>query len=252
MKKYIILFFCVAFVLFACNSDNADNSVNSDSASGDGQGGSLATFALKGDYLYVVDSQDLTVFNVKETVNPVKINSVYIGFEIETLFPFNNFLFIGSQDAMYIYDLSNPEFPEQLSRSSHFRSCDPVVANERYAYVTLHTNSRCFGSVNELLTYDIQEITNPKLLNKRELSEPKGLSTYGNNYLLVCDDSVKIFDVTNPESSKFVKEIPTQGALDIIIRNNHAFIIAENSIEQYSLNKADIKDFKKISTFNFE
>lgn len=247
MKKHVFLIFIFSILLVGCASDS---SVNADSA-GDGQGGSLATFTLKGNYLYVVDSQSLNVFNIKETTNPVKVNEVFIGFEIETLFPFNDYLFIGSQDAMYIYDLSNPEFPKQLSRSSHFRSCDPVVANERYAYVTLHTNSRCFGTLNELQTYDINDVENPKLLNVRELTEPKGLSTFGSNYLLVCDDTVKIFDVSNAEQSKFVKEIPTKGAIDIIIRNNHAFIISEGSIDQYALNMENIEVFEKISTFTF-
>lgn len=248
MKKFIVLFVLIVGILFSCQSDSTSQDI---SASGDGQGGSLATFTLKGNYLYVVDSESLSVFNVVETKNPVKVNEVFIGFQIETLFPFNDYLFIGSQDAMYIYDLSNPEFPKELSRSSHFRSCDPVVANEQYAYVTLHTNSTCFGNLNELQTYDIKDVENPKLLNIRELTEPKGLSTYGDNYLLVCDDTVKIFDVTNPRESTFVKEIPTTGAIDIIIRNNHAFIIAEGSIDQYALDMQNIKDFEKISTFNF-
>lgn len=247
MKKYLFLVVVTLCLLSACESDN---SVNND-VSVDGQGGSLATFTLKGNYLYVVDSENLSVFNVSESTNPVKVNSVYIGFQIETLFPFKDYLFIGSQDAMYIYDLSNPEFPKELSRSSHFRSCDPVVANERYAYVTLHTNSTCFGTLNELQTYDISDIENPKLLNIKELTEPKGLSTFGSNYLLVCDDTVKIFDVSNPEESKFIKEIPTRGALDIIIRNNHAFIISDESIDQYLLNIANIENFEKISTFTF-
>lgn len=248
MKKIIVFFVLIVGVLFSCQSDSTSQDI---STSGDGQGGSLATFTLKGNYLYVVDSESLSVFNIVETKNPVKVNEVFIGFQIETLFPFNDYLFIGSQDAMYIYDLSNPEFPKELSRSSHFRSCDPVVANERYAYVTLHTNSTCFGTLNELQTYDIEDVENPKLINIRELTEPKGLSTYGDNYLLVCDDTVKIFDVTNPRESFFVKEIPTIGAIDIIIRNNHAFIIAEGSIDQYALNVENIKDFEKLSTFTF-
>ena len=88
-------------------------------------------------------------------------------------------------------------------------------------------------------------------MNSRRLIQPKGLSLFGNEYLLVCDSSVKIFDVTDPYLSKYVDEIPTNGAIDIIIRNNHAFIISDFSIDQYELNSADIKNFKKISTFIF-
>ncbi len=126
-----------------------------------------------------------------------------------------------------------------------------MVANGTNAYVTLHTNTNCQGMVNELKTYDITDIKNPILLNNRGLTQPKGLSLYGDNYLLVCDDSVKIFDISNPKDSKYINEIPTKNAMDIIIRNNHAFIISENSIDQYELNTTNIESFTKISTFNF-
>ncbi|MDB2385584.1 hypothetical protein N9V96_03855 [Polaribacter sp.] len=248
MKKCIIILILVLGIC-SCESD-ANSSVSSD-ASGDGQGGSLATFALKNDYLYAVDTEGLSVFNIQDKTNPVKVNSVFVGFAIETLFPFDNYLFIGSQDAMFIYDISNPEFPKELSRSGHFRSCDPVVANEKYAYVTLHSNSRCFGELNELHTYNVEDVENPILLNVRQLTEPKGLASYNTDYLIVCDDSVKIFDVSNPEESKYIKQIDTNDAIDIIIRENRAFVITANSIEQYDLNPNDIEQITTVSTFTF-
>ncbi len=246
-KRYIIPLFAILFAFSCCESDSA---VSSDIAS-DGQGGSLATFILKEDYLYTVDFFNLSVFNISNVSNPVKVNTINVGFNIETLFSFKNYLFIGSQDAMYIYDVTNAELPKLMSRSNHFRACDPVVANDTNAYVTLHSNATCGGAVNELKTYNIEDVENPILLNTRGLTQPKGLSLYGNNYLLVCDDTVKIFDVTDPSDSKYIDEIVTEGAIDIIIRNNHAFIISEFAIAQYQLNKEDITKSTKISTFTF-
>lgn len=235
--------------MFSCSQSSSD-SVSAD-VSSDGQGGSLATFSLKGDYLYTVDYYNLSVFNISNLKNPVKVNEVNVGFNIETLFSFKDYLFIGSQDAMYIYDVSNAELPKKLSQSNHFRACDPVVANDKNAYVTLHSNATCGGAVNELKTYNIEDIENPILLNTRNLTEPKGLSLYGDNYLLVCDDTVKIFDVSDPNDSKYLDEIPTENAIDIIIRENHAFIISDFSINQYELDSNDITNAKKISTFSF-
>ncbi|MEW7281040.1 hypothetical protein ABW636_20795 [Aquimarina sp. 2201CG1-2-11] len=248
--KHILLLisFIIISLFVGCSTDSDSSAAESTS---DGQGGSLATFILKNDYLYTVDSFDLTVFNIKEVKNPVEVNSINVGFNIETLFNYQDFLFIGSSDAMFIYDITNAELPKLMSRSDHFRSCDPVVANDTNAYVTLHTNSFCDGLVNELRTYNIEDVEAPVLLNTRNLKEPKGLSLFGTNYLLVCDDTVKIFDVSDPNDSKFIKEIPTKNAIDIIIRDNHAFIISAYSIEQYELNNEDIENFKKISTFNF-
>lgn len=246
-KTYITVLFAIVLA-FSCSEN--DNSTSADVA-GDGQGGSLATFTLKGDYLYTVDFFNLSVFNISDALNPVKVNTINVGFNIETLFNFKEYLFIGSQDAMYIYDITNAELPKLLSRSNHFRACDPVVANDTNAYVTLHSNATCGGAINELKTYNIEDVENPILLNTRGLTHPKGLSLYGAKYLFVCDDSVKIFDVSDPSNSKYVDEIDTQGALDIIIRENHAFIISEFAIEQYQLNEGDITKVTSISTFTF-
>ncbi len=242
MKKYIYVVLLLAF--FSCSQDSSDASSNTD-----GQGGSLATFLLKGNYLYTVDNYNLNVFNIQEETNPIKVNTISIGFNIETLFGFDDYLFIGSRNGMFIYDVKNPELPKRMSASEHFRSCDPVVANNDYAYVTLHSTAVCGGSINELQTYDIKNIEAPILLNTRGLDRPKGLSLYY-NYLIVCDASdVKIFDVTNPVNSIFIKSIPVALGIDVIIRENHLFIISENGLFQYQLNKDDIESFDKLSEY---
>ena len=242
MKKYIYVVLLLAF--FSCSQDSSDTSSNTD-----GQGGSLATFLLKGNYLYTVDNYNLNVFNIQEETNPIKVNTISIGFNIETLFGFDDYLFIGSRNGMFIYDVKNPELPKRMSASEHFRSCDPVVANNDYAYVTLHSTAVCGGSINELQTYDIKNIEAPILLNTRGLDRPKGLSLYY-NYLIVCDASdVKIFDVTNPINSIFIKSIPVALGIDVIIRENHLFIISENGLFQYQLNKDAIESFDKLSEY---
>ncbi len=249
MIKKIITVCTIVLCLLSCGEGSNDSALNSEFS--EGQGGSLATFSLKGNYLYTVDFSNLSVFNIDNATNPIKVNTINVGFDIETLFSYNDFLFIGSQNAMYIYDITNAELPKKMSQSDHFRACDPVVANGTNAYVTLHSNANCGGSVNELKTYNITDIENPVLLNTRGLTQPKGLSLFGSEYLLVCDDSVKIFDVTDPSDSKYLEEIPTVGAIDIIIRNNNAFIISDGSISQYQLDLNDISNFKKISEFTF-
>ena len=175
MKKIHLIIMSLILVI-SCQQDS-DQTSSSDQFT-DGTGGSLATFALKDNYLYTVDYYNLSVFNINETTNPVKVNTVDVGFNIETLFSFKDFLFIGSQEAMFIYDITNRELPTKLSQSNHFRACDPVVANDTHAYVTLHSNNTCQGTVNELKTYDITDVENPILLNERGLTEPKGLSLY--------------------------------------------------------------------------
>lgn len=163
MKKYILLI--STLFLFACSNDQ--DSVGVNEQNNDGQGGSLVTFTLKGDYLYTVDDNDLNVFNIVDPKNPTLVNTVFIGFDIETLFGYKDYLYIGSENGMFIYGITNPEFPEKLSSVEHFTACDPVVANDTHAYVTLHSNSFCGNNINILETYDVRTDTHKhKKLNR--------------------------------------------------------------------------------------
>ena len=244
--KRLIYSIVVLLIASSCSQDG-DNTNNAFAA--DGQGGSLAKFALNGNYLYTVDEFELDVFNVSSSVDPVLVNTISIGFGIETLFGFGDYLYVGSRNGMFIYSIENPEFPELLSEVQHFTSCDPVVANEQYAYVTLWSEIGCGNVINQLEIYDIENPINPMLLSTRNLMFPKGLGLYG-DYLFVCDDEIKVFDVSNPEESTFVTSIDKL-AFDVIIRGNLLIAIGENGLFQYQLDPQDVENITFLSSISF-
>ena len=244
MKK--ILIFCFSILMLSCSSE----SENSPSSSVDGTGGSLARFTLVGNYLYTVDDQSLRIFDVSNPSKPNFIDYKQIGFDIETLYSFDKYLFVGSRLGMFVFDISDPKFPLQLSKVEHVRSCDPVVSSGDYTYVTLHTNAVCEGNVNQLEIYNTQDLLRPELLTTITLDRPIGLGLYG-NYLFVTDKNVvRVFDVTNPAQPEVLKGIE-EDAFDLIIRNNDLFIIGEKSLSQYLLNPDDIDDIVFQSSLNF-
>ena len=104
MKKVIYtLIFSLAILFIACEADNA-TTTDGNFASETGQSGSLARFTILNDYLYTVDNQKLNVFNISNRENPVFVNAVNVGFDIETLFAYKTYLYIGSRNGMFIYD----------------------------------------------------------------------------------------------------------------------------------------------------
>lgn len=231
MKKYLYILI-LSLAVISCDSDSS-NSESQVPTTADGQGGSLARFTLKGNYLYTVDNFGLNVFNVADTKDPVKVNSVPVGFNIETLFSYKDYLYIGSQNGMFIYSLENPEFPNKLSSVEHFTACDPVIANDTHAFVTLHSETFCGNDINVLEVYDVTNVTEPILLNSRNLTFPRGLGLYG-DFLFVCDDEIKVFNVSNPAESKLVTSIK-RSSFDVIIRNDLLIAIGESGLYQYSL-----------------
>jgi hypothetical protein len=211
MKRLIIIIFTVSFGIFSFFSCSDGSSSSSDGGNGPGQGGSMARFTIAGDYMYTVDNQDLSLFDLANPSQPEyldrKIQSV--GFDIETIFGMDTLLFIGSQNGMYIYDVTRPEFPQRLSQVEHIRSCDPVVASGQYAYVTLNSeNSWCGNASNVLDIYDISDLRAPKNINSQQLNYPKGLGIDGDR-LFVCDayQGIKVFDVSNPKDPEWIDDL---------------------------------------------
>ncbi|MFK7831657.1 MAG: LVIVD repeat-containing protein [Winogradskyella sp.] len=242
--KNIYTIIISALLLISCDADSSNETAFSET----GQGGSLARFALYVDYLYVVDNTNLNVFSIINREQPVQVNTIPIGFNIETLFNYKNYLYIGSRNGMFIYNIDNPEEPVYVSDVQHFTACDPVVANETHAFVTLHSNIGCGIDVNVLEIYDVTEITNPILISSRNLTKPIGLGLYG-DYLFVCDDDVKIFDISDPNNSQLVSSINVD-AFDVIINNGYLVLIGENGLYQYSLDSNDITNITPLSTIN--
>ncbi len=191
---------------------------------GTGQGGSMARFTIMGNYLYTVDKENLNVFDIANGATPVFKRSVPVGFEIETIFPFKDRLFIGSTSMVHIFSIADPANPQKLSEAISpdvMRRCDPVVAKDTVAFATLRTNGACGGTQSILAVYDIRNVLQPVQRGSVFLMEPYGLG-YSNNTLYVCDgvEGLVIFDISNPffpvregvinsnSQSKFMDVIP--------------------------------------------
>ncbi|HPP05077.1 MAG TPA: hypothetical protein PK351_09680 [Spirochaetota bacterium] len=212
-------------------------------------GGSMARFTLYDNYLYAVYNSVLYVFDISTTSNPSLSGKFGVAWNIETIFCYNKNIFIGGQDGVYIYDVSNdPVKPEYLSRLVHVRTYDPVVVANGYAYSTLR------GNLNQLDIIDIRDIKQPQLVTTYPMTEPYGLgitSLSDKNYLFICDgkEGVKIYDAPNP-FYLILKKVILKGekSYDVILYNNTAYIVTSTSFYQYDYSNIDnITQLSKIT-----
>ncbi|HOS31917.1 MAG TPA: hypothetical protein PK385_03865 [Spirochaetota bacterium] len=222
----------------------------SGSSESTGVGGSTARFTIIGDCLYTVDSSYLYLFKIQDSGAPSVWLKEYVGWNIETIFPFDGNLLIGSTSAMYVYDVSTDALnPIKMSSITHFTSCDPVVAERDYAYVTLRSGNTCGNSdINELQIIDISNLTQPKLKARQSMYSPSGLGVK-NGILFICDGKagVKIFDVRDtPTNPKFLKQIDIETANDVIPYNNILIITTDIGVAQYDYSDLS-SDIKKLS-----
>jgi len=201
-----------------------------------GVGGSMVRFTLYDNYLYVVDNASLNLFDISNNSNPDFAKNVPISWNIETIFPYNNMLFIGSQTGMYIYSLQNPAQPEYISEFRHASSCDPVVVEGNYAYVTLRGGNLCGAIESQLDVIDISTIEKPEFVKSYPMEEPYGLGIK-NNVLFVCDGNagLKIYkaDDVMKIDLNMLASYPDINAFDVIPLQDVLILIGVDGLYQY-------------------
>jgi len=224
--------------------------------SGSGVGGSMARFTVTGDHLYLLDGDDIQAVNVSTETNPVVKTRTEIAWDIETIFPYKANLFIGSSSGMHILDISSPESPVRISTYEHIRSCDPVVVNDDYAYVTLRSGNACQGFSNQLEVIDISNLTSPQLLQTYPMTNPHGLGI-DNTTLFICDgdDGLKVFDASDISkiSQNLLAHYKDINAYDVIPFNDILMMIGSDGIFQFDYsNPNDMKMLSKIDVTDEE
>ncbi len=221
------------------------------SSSGNGINGSMSRFTIYNNRLYSVINNQMNIFDLTGN-KPAKVSdNTYIGWNVETIFSYKTNLFFGTSTGMLIYSVADPLKPEYQSCITHAYACDPVVVDNDLAYVTLHSGSICDVSAkeNSLILIDVSNVKDPQQLVTYKMTNPKGLGI-DNGKLFLCDDGLKIFRITQPQTlmaNQLAHYVGMDG-FDVIPFNNTLMMIASDGLYQYDysdLNK--IKQISKIS-----
>jgi hypothetical protein len=218
-----------------------------------GKGGSMARFAISGSRLYIVDNSNLKAFSISNPAQPIQASTANIGWDIETIFPYQDKLFIGSQTGMRIYSLSNPDVPAMLGSYMHMTACDPVVVEGSHAFVTLRSGSPCTNANNQLDVIDISNAAAPKLLTTYPFTNPHGLGI-DNGTLFICDgsDGLKVFDATDVMkiTANSLSHFKNIQSTDVIPHNKRLWMTGADGLYQY--NYGDINNITLLSKIGKE
>ncbi|QIP11438.1 hypothetical protein G8759_01685 [Spirosoma aureum] len=214
-----------------------------------GTAGSMARFALYDNFLYTVSQSDMQLFNIQNAAKPTPRSRISMGWGIETIFPYKDKLFIGSQTGMHIYDNANPTNPVHLSTFQHARVCDPVVVHDNIAYVTLRDGTQCGGFTNQLDVVDITSLTNPRLLKSYPMQNPHGLGIDFPN-LFICEGvhGLKTFDAQSALDIKQREHLTGMNAYDVIPLDKTLLMIGRDGLYQFDYtNPAQLRQISKIA-----
>ena len=246
----------IAFLAADAASFNKSAAITPGNGSVSGVGGSMARFTINSNHLYALNGAEVHAINVTDERNPVAGTKTNIAWDMETIFPYKNNLFIGSMSGMHILDVSNPSSPQKISTYEHVRVCDPVVVQDELAFVTLRSGTQCQGFTNQLEVIDITNLTQPTLLHTYSMSNPHGLGIDGNT-LFICDgdDGLKIFDISKINEIDKNQLAHYQGinTYDVIPYNNVLIMTGADGIFQYDYsNPKKVSLLSKIELVNAE
>lgn len=212
-----------------------------------GTGGSLARFAVHGEYMFTLDRSTLTVFDLQNGLHPVRVGTFPVGWDVETLFLSGNRLFIGARSGMYIYDVSVPEAPRRLAFTGHLYACDPVVVRGNTAFVTLRKGSACRGGANELRVYDVSDPTLPLQIATYPMHNPWGLGVDG-DWLFVADGKagMKVFDARDPRRLRRVRTMKEIFGYDVIPNGGVLIVSAADGLYQYDYRQGRLQRMSRL------
>ena len=163
-----------------------------------GIGGSLARFTINQGTLYAVDNSSLRVFSLAKPAEPEFQGVNRLGWGIETIFPYKDMLFIGANNGMHVYGISDPLAPEHYSTVEHVRSCDPVVVQNDMAYVTMWGGADCGNLQDQLMVIDVSNPKSPKTLQELPMEHSHGLGVDGDKLFLCSGPAgMKVLELLN-------------------------------------------------------
>lgn len=236
-------------VLMMSSSYSSSSSTTTTTSPGTGLAGSMARFCIYQNFLYTLDNNNMKLFDINNPSNPVPGNIINIGWNIETIFPYMDKLFIGSTNGVFIFNNSNPSSPTQLAQFLHTTSCDPVIVSGNYAYSTLRSGTSCNGFTNQLDVIDITNISSPVLKVSYQMTNPHGLGIDGTT-LFICDNTagLKVYDATDPLNISLRQTVTGMIPYDVIPISNDLITVAEDGLYQYDYsNTSNLQLLSKVT-----
>lgn len=211
-----------------------------------GVAGSLASILVVDNYLYAIADYNVKTIDISAPSTPSLVNTLEVNGNLETVYYYQDALYIGSSRAVDILDISDRENPASAGTFSHAWQCDPVVVSDSVAFSTLRSGFSCGGTLNQLDILDVSDITSPTLITSVEMEEPWGLAVEG-DYLFVADGQagLKVLDVSTVDAPTEVNNITEYSARDVIVKEGWGVLMGFDALVQFDYQ--DINDIQIIS-----
>lgn len=251
----ILNFFSILFLAALISCDAEFGTVGSFDSGTNTTQGSYANMLVINDFMYVINKEKLQTYSLEKPEEPALLNDQEVGFNIESLLHHKGSLFIGSAQAMFIYEIDELGIPNRTSVTDYqslgndFCMNDPIAVNDVNAFASL--SSRTVGEcgrfdMNEIRVYDITNLEVPQHIQTVRMDSPRGIALDG-DILFVCEaeSGLKVLDVSTPDSPIQIYHFNNFSAFDVIANDGLLVVVGPDKIYEYDY--SDIENMVYLS-----
>jgi len=185
--------------------------------------------------IYTLDYLGLKIFDASVPLSPVLLGTVQTNWKPIDIYVSGNYAYVLSNSKFEVVEISNPQNPiivgsnDQIGYISY--SFNRFIVSGSYAYVPtcsyLPADDRC-----GYLIIDINEPTNPSVINFVDEEGVRGIDVVGTSAYLACtDNGFQVVNINDPHNSQIIGSI---SGLEIEpnwvkVSENHAYTISSDS-----------------------
>lgn len=202
-------------------------------------GGSNYSSAFQNNYLYAAIGPRLITFNAQDP-SDLQLTSQSDPFTSTIFFveATSTHVYILNQQALVVFDLSNPATPVQIGMSIYNDSPSGLFLTGNYLYASFNSGADATGG---LRIFDISNPANPQQITFYDLPNESvnDVSIQGNYAYLAIGGSpvrLEILDVSNPANPTVANSINMFGASGLDIAGNYLYWVNGDDIEVYLMN----------------
>lgn len=233
--------------------DAMASSTTSSGSNSTGKGGSMSKFAIVNNFLYMVNSSEMIPVDISNPAKPVsKLKMGLASGNVETLFPYNSYLYMGTSDGILVYNTAgSAETPNFISNIRHILGCDPVIVDKDVAFSTVRGGTACrTTNLSQLNIYNVANPSQSYLIRSEPMTEPYGLGIK-DDLLFVCQGKNGLFVYQYDQGNlSFKHSYPDIHAFDVIVNGNILIVTADNGLFQFDISdKNNVVYLSKLVNF---
>ncbi|HKK87420.1 MAG TPA: hypothetical protein VJ917_01135 [Saprospiraceae bacterium] len=220
--------------------------------SSSGQAGTTNRIAVHKDKLYILMRNRIEYFG--SDLESLGSHNV-VGWGLETLYEYNDHLYVGTDASMIVYEISDQELLYR-GQFNHARACDPVLPiSDNIAYVTTRSGGNCPGDENRLYVVRTNTAQSQYTeLQRFNLRHPFGMAVVdGKLFVAESELGLSVLDAQNPENLNLLgtwNGLVVEDVLPHPAREDVLLISTGQSIAQLKV-EDDVERYRLLSNVAF-